>query len=39
VISPHACAVVTAFIARDTFCGDGSSISPLRRPRATAERT
>jgi hypothetical protein len=22
-------AVVTAFIARDTFCGDGSSISPL----------
>ncbi len=29
VISPHASAVVTAFIARDTFCGDGSSISPL----------
>jgi hypothetical protein len=29
VISQHASAVVTAFIARDTFCGDGSSISPL----------
>src|SRR5262245_53043103 len=29
VILPHASAVVTAFIARDTFCGDGSSISPL----------
>jgi hypothetical protein len=29
VISPHASAVVTAFVARDTFCGDGSSISRL----------
>jgi hypothetical protein len=29
VISPQASAVVTAFIARDTLCGDGSSISPL----------
>jgi hypothetical protein len=29
VISPHASAVVTAFIARATFCSDGSSISPL----------
>jgi hypothetical protein len=29
VISPQASAVATAFIARDTFCGEGSSISPL----------
>jgi hypothetical protein len=35
VISPHASAVVTAFTARDTFCGDGSSISPL--PTAAGE--
>jgi hypothetical protein len=28
-LAPQASAVVAAFIARDTFCGDGSSISPL----------
>jgi hypothetical protein len=30
VISPQASAVVTAFVARDRFCAEGSSISPLQ---------
>jgi hypothetical protein len=35
VISPHASAVMTGFIARHTFCCEGSSISPL--PRAAGD--
>jgi hypothetical protein len=39
VIAPHVSAVVTAFTARNTFCGDGSQFRRCRRRRATAART
>jgi hypothetical protein len=39
VIAPRASAVVTAFIARETLCGDGSSISPLPTAASDAAST